>query len=85
MLVMHSLDRDDPAQLALRLAPLAQPGSPWRATALEMGALLDIRRNAPDAARIKLRQLAEDPAAPEGPRARAAALLARLGPARAGE
>ena len=77
--VQHQVDAGDPAAVLGRLAPLVAPGNPWRALALENQALLDIRTNEPGKARDILRQLAADAASPDGVRARANGLLARLG------
>ncbi|MDR3533208.1 MAG: tetratricopeptide repeat protein [Rhodopila sp.] len=76
----RELDHGDPAQLEARLKPLAEPGNAWSALAQEQLAMLDLRQGKVDDARKKLRMLSIDIDAPSGVRARAAALLAGLGP-----
>lgn len=76
---LHSLDSGDPAQLAARLAPLLREGSPWRASAQELAALVALRRGEPEEARRAFRQLADDVTAPPGLRDRAGRLAAGLG------
>ena len=78
MATQRQLDGGDPAQLAARLQPLAQPGNPWAALAKEQLALLDLRQSKPEDAKAKLHALSIDIGAPSGVRARAAALLAGL-------
>jgi hypothetical protein len=77
--VLHQIDSGDPAALRARLAPLAGPDNPWHALAEEALALLDLRQGHADAARDTLKRLGQDVTAPEGVRARANGLLARLG------
>ena len=85
MWVQHQVDSGDPAAVEGRLQPLIVSGSPWRHLALENQAWLALRLGRTDQARDTLRQLAADPAAPDGVRGRANGLLARMGePARAG-
>lgn len=79
MWVLHSLDSGDPAQLASRLEPLAQPGGAWQASAREMQALLAIRRGEKSEAKRGLEALANDVTAPRGLRDRAGRLAAGLG------
>jgi hypothetical protein len=75
----HEIDNGDPAAVRARLAALDKPGEPFRALAEEAGALLDLRLGQTDAARAKLKKLAEDTNAPEGLAARAKGLLDRIG------
>ena len=77
--VMRQVDTGDAAQLAARLKPMAEPGNPWHAIALEQLALLDIRQGHMDTAKETLSRLSKDTAAPIGVRNRAGAMLARLG------
>ena len=77
--VLHQIDSGDPAALRARLVPLAAPDNPWQALAVEAQALLDLRQGHIDAARETLKRLGQDITAPEGVRARANGLLARLG------
>ena len=79
MWVQHQVDSGDPAAVEGRLQPLIAPNSPWRPLALENQAWLALRMGHADQARDTLRQLAADPAAPDGVRGRANGLLARLG------
>lgn len=75
----HQLDTGDPHLVAARLKALAMAGNPWEALAKEQLALLDLRQGKTDAAKTTLRKLAQDVAAPNGLRARAAGLVAELG------
>ena len=79
MWALHGIATEPPAALAARLAPLAADGSPWRASARELEALLALRTGDRPAAERRLRALAEDAAAPEGLRSRARRILAGLG------
>ncbi|MCX8134799.1 MAG: hypothetical protein N3D18_12650 [Roseococcus sp.] len=76
---LHALDSDDPAQIAARLAPLAAPGAPWRASAREVLALAALRRNDAAEARRQFDALLADAATPQGVRERATRLLQGLG------
>jgi hypothetical protein len=75
----RQLDHGDPAQIAARLKPLAEPGNPWSSLAREQLAVLDLRQGKVDDARKALQALAIDIGAPAGVRARASALVAGLG------
>ena len=77
--VQHHIDSADPGQLAVRLAPLAAPTSPWHAMAEEAQAMLDLRQGKTAAARATLTTLTQDVTAPQGVRQRAEGLLARIG------
>ena len=68
-----------PAAIEARLAPLAAPGEPWRASAEEIRALAAIRRGETGTARRTLTALARDASAPQGVRDRAARLLSEIG------
>ena len=76
---MHEVDSGDPAQVAARLQPLADPNNPWHALAQEQQALLALRQGQTQAARDTLKKLADDVTAPQGVRGRAGGLLAKLG------
>ncbi len=76
--VMHGLDIDPPAALEARLLPLAADGSPWRASAQELQALVALRAGQPEAARRTLLALAADPSAPQGVRDRAQRVAAQI-------
>ena len=74
----RQLDQADPAILEARLRPLAAPNNAWHTLATERIAMLNLRQGKTDAAKEALRQLAADPTAPNGVRARAGALGSRL-------
>lgn len=78
MWALHGLATLEPAALSARLAPLAAAGSPWRASARELQALVALRAGDRPAAERLLRALAEDEAAPEGIRSRARRIVAGL-------
>lgn len=78
LVVSHSIDNGDPAQLAARIAPLTAEGNAWRASAREAEALIAIRRGAPEEARRMLEALLSDPAIPPGLRERAQRVAAGL-------
>lgn len=77
--VMHQIDRADGDTLTPRLAPLMEEGAPWRASARELSALIDLRAGRTEAAKTTLTALAGDLTAPEGVRARARDLLSGMG------
>jgi hypothetical protein len=79
MWVLHAMDSADPAQLAARVAPLARADGPWRASAQELQALIQLRRGEKDAARAGLKALAEDVTAPQGIRERAGRVASGIG------
>jgi hypothetical protein len=76
--VLHGLDSQDPAMLTARITPLAAEGSPWRASARELQALVAIRQGNTAEARRVLEGLVGDAAAPQGLRDRATRVLAQL-------
>lgn len=73
------IDTADRPTLERRLAGLDEGTSPWRWSARELLALTALRANDPARARELFTQLADDQAAPQGTRARAAEMLAALG------
>ncbi len=77
----RQVDAGDPSAIEARLQPLLQVNSPWRPLAQETQALLALRTGQADQAKELLRGLATDPAAPEGARGRANAMLTQLGEA----
>ena len=77
--VLHQIDSAEPAALADRLAPLTEQGQPFRASALELSALVAMRRSDKAAAREFYGQVADDLEAPPAMRARATQLLDALG------
>lgn len=74
------LDTAEPSALEAEVAPLVAESSPWRHSAREIQALAALKRG--DAARAAdlYGKIADDPAAPQGLRARAAEMLAAAGP-----
>jgi len=77
--VRYQLDDGDPARLQARLAPLLAADSPWRGLARETEALLALRQGQREQAKALLGEIAKDVTMPDGVRARANALLSRLG------
>lgn len=77
--VWHQIDSAAPDALRNRLVPLAAPDAAFRPLAEEAQALLDIREGRKEPARLLLKRLSQDSAAPDGVRGRAAGLLERLG------
>lgn len=75
------VDKEDAAAFKARLAPVAADGNPWRFVARELIALSTLSHGDKAEARKALTALSDDAAAPQGVRARAAELLASLGPA----
>jgi hypothetical protein len=76
---MLALDKDDPEALAKRLQPISEGANPWRFTASELLALLANRRGDKAQAATLFKRLADDPAAPQSIRARAAEMSTLLG------
>ncbi len=75
-LALLTVDSADPDTLQKRVAPLAEPGSPWRYTATEVLALLARRKGDESGAAKLFKQLADDIGAPQSIRARATEMLA---------
>lgn len=69
---------ESPETLLPLVEPLAAPGRPWQALAIEQAAMLEIKLGELDAARARLEALSADLAAPNGVRERAAAALTAL-------
>jgi hypothetical protein len=61
-----------------RLAPMTSSGNPWRSTALELTAAARLKSGDKDGALEAYKILADDLAAPQGTRARAAEMAAAL-------
>jgi hypothetical protein len=72
------VDSAEAAEIERRLGPLAGADSPWRFSALELTALSALRAGDTAKAQAILTRLADDLAAPQALRARAAELLASL-------
>jgi hypothetical protein len=75
---LHTLPTADAKAIADRLAPLTQPGNPWRASALEVTGLARLKAGDKEAALQAYKTIADDLAAPQGMRARAAEMVAAL-------
>ena len=73
------VDGDAQSQIS-RLKPLTETGNPWRAVALEVTAAAQLKAGDKAAALDIYKKLADDPAAPEGVRGRAAEMAAALKP-----
>jgi hypothetical protein len=69
----------NPRAAAERLQPLTDASNPWHATALELSAVASLQEGDKAAARATYQRLADDLAAPQGARARAAEMVAALG------
>lgn len=77
-MAMVDAETGDPAALIDRLRPLAADGKPWRFTARELIAALQLRQGDVDGAREGFTALADDLDAPQGTRARATEMLRTL-------
>jgi len=76
--VMHSLPDGDAKAAIAKLEPLTASGSPWRATALELTAVAQLKSGDKANARDIYQKLADDLGAPQGLRARAAEMVTAL-------
>jgi hypothetical protein len=77
--VMHGMPNADPHSIIDRLAPLtAAAGNPWRPTALELTAAARLEAGDKASALELYKRLADDLAAPQGLRARAAEMAAAV-------
>jgi hypothetical protein len=76
--VTHGLPDLDAKTAAERLQPLTAQGNPWRASALELTAAAKLKAGDRQAALDIYKQLADDLAAPQQMRARAAEMTAAL-------
>lgn len=74
------LDSADPSAVEASVAPLAAESSPWRHSAREIQAVAAVKRGDQARAAELFRKIADDPAAPQGVRARAAEMLAASAP-----
>lgn len=72
-------DSADPAVIEKAVEPLAVESSPWRHSARELLGLAALKRGDHAKAGEWFKKIADDPAAPQGIRARAAELLAATG------
>jgi hypothetical protein len=71
---LHALDSADPGQVATRIAPLAAPGAPWRASAREVLVVLALRGGQAAEARLHIDALLADEGTPPALRERAGRL-----------
>ncbi len=76
--VTHGLPDGDPKAAIERLRPLTEKANPWRASALDLTAAAKLKAGDRSGALAIYQQLADDLAAPQGLRARAAELAAAL-------
>ena len=79
MAVMNGFADTDPKAVIDRLQPLTATGNPWRASALELTAAAKLKAGDKPGALDIYKKLADDLAAPEGTRKRAAEMAAVLG------
>ena len=76
--VMQELPDTDPHSVIDRIAPMTSPGNPWRSTALELTAAARLEAGDKSGALEVYKTLADDLAAPQGTRARAAEMVTAL-------
>lgn len=76
--VMHGMPKADHKAIIDRLAPLTAAGNPWRPTALQLTAAARLESGDKAGALELYKTLADDLAAPQGMRARAAEMTAAL-------
>lgn len=76
--VMHAMPEEDPKTAIERLKPLTASGNPWRASALDLTAAAKLKAGDRGGALAIYQELADDLAAPQGLRARAAEMAAAL-------
>lgn len=76
--VMHGMADADPHSIIDRLAPMTAVGNPWRPSALDLTAAARLKSGDKTGALDLYKSLADDLAAPQGLRARAAELAAAL-------
>jgi hypothetical protein len=74
----YGLAKADPQQIVVRLQPLAASAGPWQPSALELTALAQLKAGDKKAAHATYQRLADDLAAPQGMRTRAAEMVAAL-------
>jgi hypothetical protein len=79
LLAYHSVGSSDSSALTARLEPLAQPGNPWRFSALEVLGYISQRAGDTEKAKEYFQRITDDVDAPSNLRARAAQLLDMIG------
>lgn len=77
--VLYRIDSGDPAALEGELAPLAQEGEPFSASAQELTAFLALKQGDKERAAETFKALTEDAATPASIRRRATQMIAQLG------
>jgi hypothetical protein len=75
---LHELKSGDPKAIIGEVSGLTSPGNPWRPSAVEITALAHLRAGERNEARELYKGLADDLAAPQGLRARAAEMAGAL-------
>jgi hypothetical protein len=78
--VMNGFADSQPQAMIDRLKPLTGSGNPWRSSALELTAAAKLKAGDKDGALDIYKKLADDLAAPDGVRARAAEMATVLAP-----
>jgi hypothetical protein len=76
---LNGLGSAEPSAVIARVQPVAGGDGPWRANALEVAALAQLKSGDKAAARESYRRIADDLAAPPALRARAAEMVQALG------
>ena len=76
--VMQRMAETDPHTTIDRLGPLTASGNPWRPSAIELTALARLQSGDKPGALDLFKSLADDPATPQGLRARAAEMAVAL-------
>jgi hypothetical protein len=74
----YELKSGDPKAIIAKLAPLTSATSPWHPTALELTALAELKAGDKAAALATYKRIADDLAAPQDLRARAAEMITAL-------
>jgi hypothetical protein len=77
--VLYRIDSGDPAELEGELAPLAQDGAAFSASARELTAYLALKQGDGARALDLFKGLVEDPTTPGGVRRRASQMIAQIG------
>jgi hypothetical protein len=77
--VLYRIDSGDPATLEGELAPMAQDGEPFSASAKELTAFLALKQGDSARALETFKALTEDPATPASIRRRATQMTAQIG------
>jgi hypothetical protein len=78
MAAQYGLAKTDPKQIVSRLQPMADSAGPWQPSALELTALAQLKAGDRKSAHATYQRLADNLAAPQGMRSRAAEMVAAL-------